>query len=257
MLAHEPLRVSSTDQMWRQYTHKDFDDAFPNAWPFCVRGERSGINQGMKICTMTRCFYVDTDAQVIIEHFLRHHVKAGQAVMVDHKDVQINLAGGEITEEDRQAVILASIPDERYQCPFCFNVYPHARATRFFLDDGSLSKRVVCRKDAGGCGATMLPVTMTVTRGSPIDFGRFVGSYPKFWFKTDHDRWMIALKKMYPSVKSLAWDDVNQPMSQFWLGYGEMRPEFAQKQKEAKMLKDAIASGQVAPEEDQVDEAGR
>ena len=203
-------------------------------------------NPKLKFCPNRPCNFCDEDQRVIDTHVLNVHPQG-----------QFKIDGTVMTEDDKREALLAQIPDERYQCPFCFTTFPHARATRFFLDDGELSKMALCLKAAGGCGAKMQLASMAITREAPRSFGRFVGSYSKFWAKVDHDEWNKGLKKLYPVNNSLKWEDPNQLLNQFWLGYGDARPEWAQKQKEKQMARDYERSVGFRSDDDREDESGR
>ena len=256
MQSLDPVRVSSTEQMWEQYIEEDILVLHPEAKVLYV-------NPVAKVCTL--CWYVDTDPRVIIDHYLKEHVKSGEAVMVDQRNVQINLQGGELTDDDRKLVILASVEKEVLTCPFCMTVYANARVVRFFTGSGALSTRALCPKPAGGCGHTMMLDSMRVVRRGPKEHGRFLGTFGAFlWVgekaKVDHDTFMPKLKKLYPTVSGIAWDAAEQPMKQFWLGYGDSRPEWAEKKRTEleykKAMEDAMASGQVK-DDDSPDEGGR
>ena len=253
MQSLDPVRVSSTEQMWEQYIEEDILVLHPEAKVLYV-------NPVAKVCTL--CWYVDTDPRVIIDHYLKEHVKSGEAVMVDQRNVQTNLMGGEITEDDRRLVTLASVPKERMQCPFCFTVYENSQVVRFFTKRGVLSTRARCPKEAGGCGLTMMLDSMRQVRQGPQAHGRFLGTFgSKLWFeKVQHDTFMPALKKLYPKISSIDWDSPEQPMSKFWLGYGETNTTWAEKHRQNRVLeqalRDAKASGQVS-DDDNIDETGR
>lgn len=209
-------------------------------------------NPRMKYCPLypERCHFANESQAEIDTHVLNVHKD-------DVLRAQGKLEGGVVTEDDKRLAVLQSLPIESFQCPFCLSVFQNSTVTRFFLDDGKLSKMALCKKDAGGCGKRMLVDSMRKTKLGPRDFGRYVGSYPRFWGNVDHDRWMKLLKTMYKPVAALKWDDVNQPMSQFWLGYGDVRPEFAEKQRIARATKEYEADRDAAEREDQEDETGR
>jgi len=221
-----------------------------------LRSPESGTllwyNEEMRFCDHKPCNFATVDPDDLRSHVLSVH---GEEVL----KAQGKLEGGVVTDDDKRAAIMAAIPDERYQCPFCLTVFPHSRVTRFFLDDGKLSKMALCNKEAGGCGKRMQCDSMRKTRLPPRDFGRFIGSYPKFWAFVDHDTWVKGLKKMLPSSNTLKWDDPTQPMSQFWLGYGDARPEWALKQAQDRMYREYEESqgGFKGERGDQEDELGK
>ena len=190
------------------------------------------VNPAISSCPA--CAYKGSEEEVV-QHIVKHHP-------------QKKLDGTLETDDDKKEKILAALHDEQFQCPFCFNVFPHAKVTRFFLDDGKLSKMVVCKQDAGGCGQRMTVDSMRQARASPTDFGHWVGAYSAsgFWKKVDHDKWMKGLQMLYKFNKEL--------MDQFWKAYAELNPKFAEKQRNREIDQQAKA---YAAETDQVDESGR
>lgn len=259
--------------MWRSYLEQFKEDpqVTSNMQRWATGEYNRWVNKNAVECTFIdpdglTCHYIDFEPAVVIDHYLRHHastVKELAQAMVDVQEgergpmAQIKLEGTKFTEDDRREAVLAALPKEKWQCPFCLNVYPVSSVCRFFLDNGKLSAKVLCRKDAGGCDHTMMPASMLVTRGSPYDYGVFVGAYPGFWKKVDHDKFLAKVKALYPRVNSIAWDAPEQPLSRFWEGYAYTRPEFAEKQRVAKAVRDAKEAGQISEETDQVDESGR
>jgi hypothetical protein len=189
----------------------------------------------MKFCPHygNGCGFADEDESNIQSHVLSAHQD-------EVLRAQGKLDGGKVTEDDKRAMIIGSLPDEDVVCPFCLTKWK-TRATRFFNDsDGKLSKMVRCKKDGGGCGRRMQASTMLWYR-DPKQFGREVGAYTMFWKIVNeeavgHDKWMKGLKQLYP---------IDALMQQFWDGYGESKPEFAEKQKIKKMERDAMEAGQI------------
>jgi len=192
-------------------------------------------NPRMKYCPHfpKTCHFMDEDQKEIDNHVINVHPE-------DLLRSQGKLDGTKLTEDDKRLAILASLPDDDVMCPFCFTKWK-ARATRFFNDsDGKLSKMVVCKKSGGGCGRKMQAATMEWYR-NPKSFGREVGGYKMFWKivneeSVGHDRWMKGLKQLY---------HIDALMQQFWDGYGESKPEFAEKQKIRKMEREAEQAGQI------------
>ena len=73
---------------------------------------------------------------------------------------------------------------------------------------------------------------------NPREFGREVGAYKMFWKIVNeeakgHDDWIKGLKTLYPTdhLKGLF-------MQLFWDGYGDSKPEFAEKQRIAKAARE-------------------
>ena len=192
------------------------------------------INPRMKFCPHygKGCNFADEDPKNIESHILNVHQD-------EVLRAQGKLDGTKLTEDDKRVAILAALPDNDVMCPFCFTKWK-SRATRFFNDsDGKLSKMVRCKKDGGGCGRKMQAGTME-WYNDPKQFGREVGGYTMFWKivneeSVGHDKWMKGLKELY-HIPAL--------MEQFWDGYGDARPEFADKQRVKKMEREAEAAGQ-------------
>ena len=209
--------------IWKPYIHYVWDGTpFPKPAP---GAEPSDV---FKQCAFSypegnQCFYIDEDEAIVVEHYMKSHSEDGQAI----------LEGRRMTEDDRRAAILAALPNEDVVCPFCFSGQK-AVATRFFLDDGKLSNMAKCCV----CKKRMRADSMRQIRGGPRDFGRWVGAYPRFWGMVEHDAWLKKLKATYAPLQSLKWDDPNQPLSLFWAGYGDSRPEFALKQKIAQQQRE-------------------
>jgi hypothetical protein len=185
---------------------------------------------------------------------------------------QVKLDGQEVTEDDRREAILRELEDEPLLCPFCLSKFPHGRVCRKFRADGKLGLDVVCNAAAGGCGREMRLDTMRLFRKSPRAFGQFVGSHKGFFFKAHeslgkvnkdifdddklHKMWLDSLRKMLPNNRALKWDDPNQPMSLFWIGFGEGNPVWAEKNRVKKAAEAYERESKGRSSEDQVDESG-
>ena len=192
------------------------------------------VNTKMQFCPHygKGCGFASEDPEEIRNHILNVHREEVLAA-------QGKLDGGKLTEEEKRLAIIGALPNESVVCPFCFTRW-ESRATRFFNDaDGKLSKMVRCKKDGGGCGRKMQEATM-MWYNEPRTFGREVGGYKMFWKTVSeegigHDEWMKRLKQFYTN---------KVVMQQFWDGYGDARPEFAEKQKIKKMEREAEQAGQ-------------
>ena len=225
------------------------------------------VNEKMHFCSYEPCNFADVDPAVVQNHeanvhLLRpsdwttpkvaHSKVKTNTILKDAPKGQTTTEGKEFTEDDRRRGILDSLSKERYQCPFCFNVFQDSRVTREFLDTGKLSMMAFCKGAAGGCGKRMKLTTMLWTRGSPRDFGREIGGYVGWWFKLpfDRDEWMKRLKTLYPKNNNIKWDAPEQPLNQFWLGYGDSRPEFAEKQRVKRMEREYAEANKGSEQED-------
>ena len=181
------------------------------------------------------CGFVDSEDDVMTEHYFKQH----------------KLFGSELTEDDRRAQILASCSNEPVQCPWCFDKMKEI-STRYFLDNGKLDQKRRCPT----CKKEMMAASMTIINSGPYEFGCWVGTYRGFWKIIDHDKWILGLKKLYPRLPDA--EDERQPMKLFWDGYGLVRPEFAEKRKIAQAMRDAEKVRQVATKDaDDPDEGGR
>ena len=138
------------------------------------------------------------------------------------------LEGRPMDEDDRRITVLQSLPNEEVWCPFCFEKQK-ARATRFFLDDGKLSKMVRCCV----CHRRMAQSSMKILFQGPKQFGMFIGGYSRFWFTIDHADWIRKLKATFKPNE----------IAEFWSGYGGMRPEFKEKQRLDQLQRDYEAAG--------------
>lgn len=169
------------------------------------------FNQKMKQCAFLGCVVRSEDGDELTEHHVKQHTLDGKI----------------LTDEEKRVSIMEALSNEEVWCPFCFDKQKH-RATRFFLDDGKLSKMARCFT----CKAKMQPASMKILYEGGKAFGMFVGGYSHFWQKIDHDVWIQKLKTAFPSD----W------VSKFWEGYGDMKPEFKEKQRIAQAQREYDAS---------------
>ena len=227
-------------------------------------GAKEWVNPMMdkwRICSYPRCFYHDTDTEIIMSHYTARHLGmytvhvVAREVVVDgvthYEDAslyqlmaviesirpgeQVTLLGSKLSVEDRQLLILRSIPlEEQVVCPFCLEVQP-SRATRMFNDDGvTLSKMVHCAMPT--CHKVMRGDSMKIPRASPRDFGFWVGKYKGFWKEVEDTGWSGRLRAFYHNNKEMS--------DQFWQGYGEAVPAFAEKQRIKQAERDYQAASQ-------------
>ena len=171
-------------------------------------------NPNMKRCPYVdkgECGFYDVDQEKIDAHVLRVHG-------------QTDLTGRHLTEDDRRTVLLEQSPNYAVRCPFCLTEQ-RLRATRTFNEDGSLSKLVRCVE----CKTKMQMESLTVAN-DPRNFGRWAGAYKGFWFKIkpDHDGWIKGLKQIYSYEQS----------KQFWEGYAETNPKFAERRRVEQQAKE-------------------
>lgn len=141
---------------------------------------------------------------------------------------QMLLEGRSMNDDDMKIAILESIPNEEVWCPFCFEKQK-SRATRFFLDDGKISKMVRCCI----CHSKMQAGSMKILFEGAKTFGMFIGGYSHFWSKIDHDEWIKKLKATFKPNE----------ISKFWEGYANIRPQFKERQKQNQMERDYAAAG--------------
>ena len=224
------------------------------------------------------CNFADEDINIVQTHVVNTHPAGppkGKPTSLKARTGADKMDGTKLTEDERRDAILASLPDDRYVCPFCWKVWPHARACRMFLDNGKLSTMAFCNRNAGGCGTRMQVSTMLWYRKPPRDFGREMGAYEKLWKKIHeaigkantgvhdeeqlHRLWMDGLRRLYPRIKTLDWDSPEQPGNQFWLGFADANPRFAEKQRIARAEREYAEAGrsQGQSDDDTPDEGGR
>ena len=197
-------------------------------------------NPKMIFCPTQDCHFADEDPDVIQTHILNIHKE-------EVLKAQGKLDGTKLTEDEKRAAIISSLPNIEGVCPFCLTKW-NTKACREFNTDGKLSAMLFCKKSGGGCGRRMQASTMQWYH-SPTQMGREVGAYMKFWKIVNeegvgHDKWMKLLKALYP---------VDALMSQFWNGYGETNPKFAEKQR----IKKAEREYAQQQDDDTPDEGGR
>jgi hypothetical protein len=193
------------------------------------------VNEKVKYCPLypEKCHFAHESQAEIDTHVLNAHRD-------EVLKAQGKLDGTKLTEDDKRVAVLAALPDNDVVCPFCFTKWK-TRAMRFFNEsDGKLSKMVMCKKNGGGCGRKMQAGTMD-WYSDPRQFGREVGGYTMFWKivneeSVGHDKWMKGLRQLYPT---------QAVMQQFWDGYADSNPAFAEKQRIKQAERDALAAGQV------------
>ena len=222
--------------MWRPYTLEMAQHDFPLAYPLCEIKEIQ-MNPKVKVCSRyPDCRYMDTDETMLLNHYSTAH----------------ELQRPILTDDDRKAEVLSSVPDEVVQCPWCFTKL-QKRAVLSFGADGKLSKMGLCRKDAGGCGRRMQLDSMTKTRDAR-EFGRWFGHYPSRFkiIETETpltvEQWFVLLKRNFPDRLS----------TRFWDGYGEANPDWKRKKDAERQAKEyEREQSKAEPDTDQVDEFGK
>jgi hypothetical protein len=167
----------------------------------------------MKECTFPGCHYPSADWEEIRDHYVSEHGALKTGAEANTK--QVNLGGRALSRDDRIEQILLALPQERVQCVYCF-MQQDSKAARQFNGEGKLLKIAKCVN----CKKTMELATMRMMR-DPRAFGHFVGSYKGWWFKVEHDAWLDNLKIIYSKER----------MNQFWAGYAEGNPGFAERQR--------------------------
>jgi hypothetical protein len=170
-------------------------------------------NPRMLVCASPGCSFADEDPEEMLAHYVAHHGRPPSAPDENAPQSQAKLTGGKVSQEDKKAEILLALPVENFQCPFCFS-RQRSTATRLFNSQGKLLKRVRCID----CLREMEIDSMRMTR-NPKEFGRWVGEYRGWWHKVDHDAWMKGLKVIYTGAA----------LTQFWDGYAEGNPKFAER----------------------------
>ena len=189
------------------------------------------VNLQIKRCLEDpdNCHFADADEDKIKTHIAKFHK-------------QLDFDGSPLSTDDRKILALEASPNTPVYCPFCLTGQ-RLRAMRLFNAEGVMLKDVRCVE----CRREMRHDSTTATRDA-YKFGVWVGNYKGFWYKISRDKWLAALKNLYPGTLQ----------GKFWEGYGFARPEWAEKQRIRKAAEDYERSfGKREQPADDEDEGGR
>jgi len=173
-------------------------------------------------------------------------------------------------KEDERRVALeeakSKTEDILTRCPFCLrsqnlremvilkdNSVEASKMRRCKFSRDALKEREITEVEECPKNGKMQNLTAIIWLKGAKQFGIHIGYYDGFWQIVDHDKWLASLKDIAFKANAINLKD-------FWNGYAEARPKFAEKRKAADAERQYAEAEGFRDEEqdtDEVDEGGR